>query len=63
MTPALEQIHARIETLKTAADELAAMGDTFPAVACNTARIRASVQMLELNISDLFLPLGESSPE
>ena len=61
MTPELERIHAKIETLKSAADELAEMGNTFPAVACNAARIRASVQMLALNVSDLFLPLDESS--
>ena len=63
MTPELEQIHARIEALKSATDELAVLGENMPAVACNTARIRASVQMLMLNISDLLLPLDESAPE
>jgi hypothetical protein len=47
-------IHEKIQTLKAAAEDLAAAGGDIPAVARNTARILASVRMLEMGISDLF---------
>jgi hypothetical protein len=39
--------------LKKTAKELAQMGDDFPALKRNTARILASIKMLEINISDI----------
>jgi len=47
-------IHEKIQALKAAAEDLAAAGGDIPAVARNTARILASVKMLEMDISDLF---------
>ena len=35
------------------ANELNQLGDDFPSIARNTARILAGVKMLELNISDI----------
>lgn len=54
MDPSRRQIHEKIQTLKAAAEELAAAGEDLPAVVRNSARILASVKMLELGISDLF---------
>jgi fatty acid-binding protein DegV len=39
--------------LKQSASALARLGEQFPAVAKNVARIQASIKMLELNVSDL----------
>ncbi|MFH1153536.1 MAG: hypothetical protein V1793_06960 [Pseudomonadota bacterium] len=50
---AIEEIYHRINQLKRTAQELNQMGEDIPAVCCNTARILASVKMLEINISDL----------
>jgi hypothetical protein len=62
----LLEIEKRIVVLRTAAAELQDLGRDFPAVVRNTARIRASVKMLELNVSDLLSvlpgPIGESLP-
>ena len=55
----LEQIHAKIQVMKEAAEDLNRLGRDFPAVARNTARIMASLKMLEINVSDL-LHLGQS---
>ena len=49
----LNIINAKIQLLKKTAQELNRIGEDFPAVARNTARILASVKMLEINISDL----------
>ena len=49
----LNMINAKIQLLKKTAQELNRIGKDFPAVARNTARILASVKMLEINISDL----------
>ena len=49
----LNKINAKIQLLKKTAQELNRIGKDFPAVARNTARILASVKMLEINISDL----------
>jgi hypothetical protein len=49
----LNMINAKIQLLKKTAQELNRIGEDFPAVARNTARILASVKMLEINISDL----------
>lgn len=52
-TSDIERIHAEIQSIKKAANELKNMGDSFPAVTRNALRILASTKMLELNISDL----------
>lgn len=48
----LKKMDAELRRLKTAAETLNEMGENFPALTRNTARILASVKMLELNISD-----------
>ena len=42
-----------IQLLKKTTEELNQLSKDFPAVARNTVRIRASVKMLEINVSDL----------
>jgi len=49
----LNQINAKIQVMKQAAEELNHIGENFPALARNTVRILASVKMLEINVSDL----------
>ena len=49
----LKKIDEKIQLLKNTAQELNRLGDNFPALARNSARILASIKMLELNISDL----------
>jgi len=39
--------------MKSGAEELKRLGDNFPALARNSARILASIKMLEINITDL----------
>ena len=55
MKPQIEinKINTKIQLLKKTAEELNRMGEDFPALARNTARILASVKMLEINVSDL----------
>ena len=50
----IEKIDRNITTMKKAAKELAQMGHDFPALKRNTARILASIKMLELNVSDII---------
>ena len=58
----LHEIDARIRIIKEAAEELNRMGDVFPALAKNTARILASLKMLEINVSDVVdLEIAEST--
>ena len=49
----INEINTKIQLLKKTAQELNRMGEDFPALARNTARILASVKMLEINVSDL----------
>lgn len=49
----LDAIRARIATLKTTAMELDALGEDIPSICRNTARILASLKMLEIGFSDL----------
>jgi len=49
----LNKIDTRIKTIKKAAQELKELSTEIPAVDRNTARILASVKMLEINISDV----------
>ncbi|MCF8050867.1 MAG: hypothetical protein K9L59_06485 [Desulfobacterales bacterium] len=54
MAASSRPIHEKIQILKAAAEDLAAAGGDIPTVVRNTARILASVRMLEMGISDLF---------
>ena len=49
----LNEIHAKIQLIKKAAEEINRIGEDFPTLARNTVRILASVKMLEINVSDL----------
>ena len=49
----LKEIDKRIRSMKKTAEELRQMADRFPALYRNTARILASIKMLEINISDI----------
>jgi len=49
----INQIHAKIQLIKSTAEELNQLGKNFPALTRNTIRILASLKMLELNISDV----------
>jgi hypothetical protein len=62
MTPQLdiEKLDDQIQVLKKAALALSEMGDQFPAVKRNAARVLASIKMMEINVSDV---VGLSIPE
>jgi hypothetical protein len=49
----LNTIDLKIEIIKKAAQELLLLAGSFPSVEKNTARILASLKMLELNVSDV----------
>ncbi len=49
----LNDINNKIQLLKRTAKELSQDADEIPALSKNTARILASVKMLELNITDI----------
>ena len=49
----LSEINEKIRRLKQTAQDLNRGADDFPALSKNTARILASIKMLELNISDI----------
>ena len=49
----LKKIDEKIQVMKSTAEELKRLGDSFPALARNSVRILASIKMLEINISDL----------
>ncbi len=50
----IDKIDNNIRAMKKAAEDLSQMGDAFPALKRNTARILASIKMLELNVSDII---------
>ena len=50
----LPEVAKKIQVIKETAQELNLMAGEFPALARNTARILASIKMLEINISDLI---------
>ena len=56
-------IHANIQKLKEATEILRELAREFPAVQKNTRRIQASLKMLELNVSDLFVLIDKSEDE
>ena len=49
----LNEINEKIRRLRQTAQDLNCDADDFPALSKNTARILASIKMLELNISDV----------
>jgi hypothetical protein len=49
----LKEIDTKIQAMKTTAEELKQMAESFPALYRNSSRILASIKMLELNISDI----------
>jgi hypothetical protein len=49
----LRELDDHIRRMKSEALELKEKGKNFPALARNTARLLASIKMLELNISDV----------
>jgi hypothetical protein len=49
----LKEIDNKIQDIKEAAAELKQMAGEFPALERNTARILASIKMLEINVSDI----------
>jgi hypothetical protein len=49
----LKEIDDKIQAIKQAAGELKQMAGEFPALERNTARILASIKMLEINVSDI----------
>ncbi len=49
----IRKIDTRIKAIRKAAEELKELSTESPAVDRNTARILASVKMLEINISDV----------
>ncbi|MGO9375522.1 MAG: hypothetical protein ACLQBD_26010 [Syntrophobacteraceae bacterium] len=51
--PDIEKLDDQIQLLKKAALALREMGDQFPAVKKNTARVLASIKMMEINVSDV----------
>lgn len=51
--PDIEKLDDQIQLLKKAALALSEMGDEFPAVKKNTARVLASIKMMEINVSDV----------
>lgn len=48
----IKAIDAKIQAIKKTAEELKEIGESFPALYRNTARLLASTKMLEINISD-----------
>ncbi len=52
--PDLHEIDRKIRVIKKAAEELKLLSDNFPTVERNTARILASLKMMEINISDIL---------
>ncbi len=51
--PDIEKLDDQIQVLKKAALALSEMGDQFPAVKRNAARVLASIKMMEINVSDV----------
>jgi len=48
----LKDIDDKIKLLRSTAEELQSLAKNIPAITRNTARLLASVKMMELNISD-----------
>jgi len=50
----LADIHSQIQVIKDAVRRLQKLSEDFPALNRNTARMSASLKMLELNVSDIL---------
>jgi hypothetical protein len=50
----MESIRGELAAALLAVERLKALGEDFPALYRNAARARASLRMLQLNISDLY---------
>jgi hypothetical protein len=50
----IESIRGEIAAALRAAERLKMLGEDFPALCRNAARVLASLKMLEINISDLY---------
>jgi len=48
----LKKIDDKIKVLRNTAEELKGLAENIPTITRNTSRLLASVQMMELNISD-----------
>ncbi|MGC8493205.1 MAG: hypothetical protein ACP5SH_15855 [Syntrophobacteraceae bacterium] len=49
----MERLDEKIQQLKHAALELSEMGEQFPAIRRNAARVLAGIRMMEINVSDV----------
>jgi hypothetical protein len=58
----LQSLQRNIRSARQAAEELKRLGEDFPAVSCNAARMLASLKMLEINVCDL-LELDGNEPK
>ena len=56
----LKEINNKIQAMKEVAEDLKAMAGDFPALYRNTVRILASINMLELNVTDVLDLTAES---
>ena len=48
----IASIQTQVRLIREAAEKLHGLGDGFPALSKNAARILASVKMVEINVSD-----------
>lgn len=51
--PDIQKLDEQIQLLKQAALALSDMGDEFPAIKRNAARVLSSIKMMEINVSDV----------
>jgi len=56
----LKEINTKIQAMKEIAEDLKALAGDFPALYRNTVRILASINMLELNVTDVLDLTAES---
>jgi hypothetical protein len=49
----MQRLNLNIQHARQAVEEIKRLGEDFPAVARNAERILASLQMLEINVSDV----------
>lgn len=61
--PDMEKLDEQIQQLKKAALALSDMGDDFPAIKRNAARILSSIKMMEINVSDIVELSGYEEQE
>lgn len=61
MSTSAAEIREKIQAVMAAAEDLARAGAAIPAVVRNTARIRASIKMLELGVCDIVQMTGDGA--